>query len=159
MKEEDALHCCFESALAFLACRARTRLEIKQKLRKLGFNNDIINKILEKLREQKLINDLSFANDWKESRIKSNPRSKRLIKYELMAKGISGETAIEAINDLDDSASAYKAGLKKARLLVFLSYEEFRKRLLNYLKWRGFGYRIINSVIEQLWNERENISK
>ena len=148
-----------ESALIFLACRARTGLEIKQKLRKRGFNNDIISKTLEKLRGQKLIDDASFAKDWKESRIKSNPRSKRLIKYELMAKGISGETAIEAINDLDDSANAYKAGLKKARLMVSLSYEEFRKRLLNYLKWRGFSYQIINNVIDRLWNEKENISK
>jgi regulatory protein len=147
---------CYDSALTFLSYRTRSEFEIKQKLRKQGFNEDSIVKVIDRLREQKLVDDLSFAKYWKENRLNSNPKSKRSIKYELMGKGIPGEIALEAINDIDDTANAYKAGLKKARLLFRLDYTEFRKRLLNYLKWRGFSYEIINNVVELLWKEKNN---
>jgi regulatory protein len=158
LTEADVYFRCYDSALTFLSYRARSEFEIKQRLRKHGFNDDIIVRVIDRLREQKLIDDLSFANYWKENRLNSNPKSKRSIKYELIGKGIPGEIALEATSDIDDSANAYRAGLKKARLLFCLDYNEFRKRLSNYLKWRGFSYTTINNVVELLWKEKQKIS-
>ncbi len=157
--ESDLSHRCFDTALRFLAYRPRSELEMKQRLYKHGFREEIINKVLLRLREQKLINDVAFAQYWKESRLSFNPRSRWLIKHELMKKGIPGETADEATGDLDDTANAYKAGFKKARLLSSLDYNEFRRRLFNYLKWRGFNYEIIDHASERLWREKQNLSK
>jgi regulatory protein len=159
LTEADIYRRCYDSALNFLASRPRSELEIKQRLRRNGFNDEIINRVAMRLREQNLIDDIAFAEYWKENRLSSKPRGKRLIKYELLRKGIPGDTVGQAIGDIDDNANAYKAGKRKARLLYSLSYEEFRKRLSNYLKWRGFSYEVIYKVTESLWKEKQNLSK
>jgi regulatory protein len=159
LTEADIYRRCYDLALKFLASRPRSELEIKQRLRRHGFSDEIINRIATRLREQNLIDDIAFAEYWKENRLSSNPRGKRLIKYELLRKGISSDTIGESIGDIDDNVNAYKAGIKKARLLYSLSYGEFRKRLSNYLKWRGFSYEVIDKVTESLWKEKQNILK
>ena len=159
LMESDLYHRCFETALRFLAYRPRSELEIKQRLYRRGFGDDVISRVLVRLREQNLINDVAFAQFWKDSRLSSNPKSRRLIKYELMRKGIAGDAVDKAIGDVDDRDNAYKAGMKKARLLSSLGHEEFRRRLSSYLKWRGFGYEVIDSVSERLWQEKQNFSK
>jgi regulatory protein len=159
LMEADLSHRCFDAALHFLAYRPRSEMEMKQRLHKHGFRDDIISKVLLRLRKKNLINDLGFAQYWKDNRLSLNPRSQRLIKYELIKKGIHGEIADEAIGDIDDSDNAYKAGLKKARLLSSLSYAEFCKRLSNYLRWRGFNYQVIVTVSERLWQEKHSGSE
>ncbi len=157
--EADLSHRCFEAALRFLACRPRSEMETKQRLYRRGFRDDVITRVLARLREQNLINDAGFAQFWKDSRLASNPKSRSLIKYELMRKGIAGDAVDKAIGDVDDIENAYKAGTKKARLLSSLEHDGFRQRLSSYLKWRGFSYQVIDSVTERLWQEKENLVK
>jgi regulatory protein len=159
LMEADLSRRCLDAALRFLTYRPRSELEMKQRLRRRGFRDETISKILVRLREQNLINDAVFAQYWKDSRLSLNPKSRRLIKHELRRKGIYGEVADEATGDVDDSANAYKAGLKKARLMSSLGYEEFRRKLSNYLKWRGFSYGVISSVSERLWQEKQDLLK
>ena len=155
LQEADIFSRGLDSAITFLSYRARSQSEIRQKLHKLGFNNEIIVRVIERLRDENLINDTSFAEYWKENRIKSNYRSKNLIRYELIGKGIPRKIAFDTTNDLDDSSTAYKAGLKRARSLFSADCDEFHKRLSNYLKWRGFSYEVIHTVVEKLWTEKE----
>lgn len=159
LMEADLSQRCFEAALRFLAYRPRSELETRQRLHRRGFRDDVIHKVLVRLREQNLINDAAFAQFWKDSRLSSNPKSRRLIKYELLRKGIPSEAADKAIGELDDIENAYKAGRKKARLLSSLNHDEFRRRMLNYLKWRGFSYEVIDSVTERLWQEKQSFSE
>ena len=157
--EADVYQRCLEVALRFLAYRPRSEREIKYRLRQRGFGSTTIDRVVAKLREQNLINDAAFAQFWKDSRLSSNPKSRRLIKYELMKKGVTTEEADKATGDVDDHVNAYKAGLKKARLLSSLSYAEFCKRLSNYLRWRGFNYQVIVAVSERLWQEKHSGSE
>lgn len=159
LMEADLSRRCFDTALRFLAYRPRSELEMRQRMRRRGFRDDTISKVLVKLKEQNLINDTVFAQYWKDSRLSSNPKSRRLIKHELRRKGIYDKVADEATGDIDDSANAYKAGLKKARLISSMDYEEFRRKMSNYLKWRGFSYGVISSVSERLWQEKLNSLK
>jgi regulatory protein len=53
----------------------------------------------------------------------------------------------------DDSNMAYSAGKKYARRLEHLEREQFNKKLSGFLARRGFSYRDIFPVIEQIWNE------
>ena len=55
--------------------------------------------------------------------------------------------------DIEDAGGAYKAGLKKARLLRQVEYHEFVKRLSSYLARRGYGAEAVNSVTIRLWHE------
>lgn len=159
LQESALYHRCLDAAVGLLAYRPRSELEMKQRLYRRGFREDVITRVLAGLREQNIVNDVAFAQYWKDNRLSFNPRSRRLIKYELLRKGVPTETVDEATSDLDDTANAYKAGLKKARLMSSMDYDEFRRRLSNYLKWRGFSYEVINNISERLWREKQYLAK
>ena len=158
--QESALYRrCLDAAAGLLAYRPRSELELKQRLYKRGFRDDIVVKVLARLSEQNIVNDVAFAQYWKDNRVSFNPRSRRLIKYELLRKGVPSETVDEATRDIDDTANAYKAGLKKARLMSSMSYDEFCRRLSNYLRWRGFSYEVSSNITERLWQEKQDLSR
>lgn len=156
--QADLARYCFDAALQFLSYRPRSEAEVRQRLYRRSFSADAVDKTIIGLKEQNLIDDTVFAQFWKGNRLAFNPRSQQLIKRELRQKGISAETIDEVVGDLDDETSAYKAGQKKARASSTLDYDEFQRRLSAYLRWRGFNYEIINSVVARLWQEQQTAS-
>jgi regulatory protein len=108
---------------------------------------------MDKLKQQRVIDDLSFAEFWKDSREFFSPRSKRLIKLELRRKGVTDEIAERTTSDVDDQAGAYKAAQKKAKSMKSLEFDRFQKKLFSFLHNRGFGYHTIRPVIEKVWAE------
>ena len=155
LEKASLLRGCFDAALRYLSHRPRSEAEVRWRLFRHGFGNNVVNRTISKLKEQELIDDLAFAQFWKDNRMLFSPRSRQLIKLELKQKGIAAEMANEMTKDLDDEASAYKSGLKKARLLTPSDYNEFRRYLSGYLRRRGFGYEVIRSVIVRLWQEQQ----
>jgi len=158
LSQADIFQTCFGAALRYLGYRVRSEAEVKQRLFRRGFDDEVVSKVIVALKEQRLIDDLAFAQYWRDNRLTFSPRSRRLIKSELRRKGIAAETADEVIGDLSDEASAYEAGLKKVRALAALDYSKFRHRMLGYLRWRGFSYEVISSVVERLWQEQQTTS-
>jgi regulatory protein len=159
LREADQFRRCFNSALSYLAYRPRSEAEIKMQLLRRAYVHDIIHKVIIKLKEQGLIDDLAFAQYWKDNRLSFSPRSRRLIKQELRQKGVAVETIDEAIEDLNDEFSAYKAGQRKVRTISTSDYAEFHRRLSNYLRWQGFNYAVIESVSVRLWEERQTAAE
>ncbi len=151
--DTDLYQTCLNTAMNFLGYRPRSEAEVRQRLYRRGFSNDIVSRVLARLKEQKLVDDSAFAKYWTDNRLAFNPRSKRLIKLELRQKGINTETIDEIADELDDEESAYKVGLKKARFLTSLSYDEFCNYLYNYLRRRGFSYDVISCVEARIWSE------
>ena len=151
--DNDLYQTCLSTAMDFLGYRPRSESEVRQRLCRRGFNSNVVGKVLTRLKEQKLIDDPAFAQYWIDNRLAFNPRSKRMIKLELRQKGVDIETIDVVADELDDEDSAYKMGLKKARFLTTLSYEEFCNRLYNYLRRRGFSYDVISCVEARIWSE------
>ena len=58
-----------------------------------------------------------------------------------------------ALAEIDETALAYQAGLKKARQLSTCDWPEFRTKVSAYLARRGFPSGIIASTVSQLWSE------
>ena len=156
LKKDDLFHKCFGAALHYLGYRPRSEAEVRQRLHRRGFNDEVVDKVIVGLKEGGLIDDAAFAQYWRDNRLSFRPRSKRLIKLELRQKGVAIETANEMVKDLDDENAAYEAGLKRARVLSGLDYSEFHSRLSGYLRRRGFDYETIGSAVARLWQERQN---
>ena len=97
---------------------------------------------------------MDFARFWKENRDSFSPRSQWLTKLELRQKGVAGDIIDQVVGTIDDGDSAYRAALSKARRLSRSDYQDFRRRLGEYLKRRGFGYGVINHTVERVWEER-----
>ena len=58
------------------------------------------------------------------------------------------------LDEIDDRGSAYRSALDKARRLPKDDYQTFRRRLGEHLRRRGFGYEVIETTLERVWQER-----
>ena len=77
--------------LRFLSFRPRSEKEIADFLKKKQVDSHNAQKIIDKLKEHKFLNDEEFASWWMEQRTMIKPRAIRVIKMELKQKGISKE--------------------------------------------------------------------
>ena len=150
---------CLNIAYRFLSYRPRSEAEMKERLHRRGFDDSNIEIIINKLKEQNLLDDTAFAQFWKENREMFRPRSQRLTRLELRKKGVADAIIKEVTAESDDMQSAYQAALSKAQRLPKQEYEVFRRRLGDYLKRRGFGYAVISQTVKRIWQELKEADK
>jgi regulatory protein len=72
---------------------------------------------------------------------------------ELRQKGLNEEAVSSAVANVDDEALAYEAAQKKVARYAGLEWNEFRKKLSDFLARRGFSYSVIAPVVTRCWNE------
>jgi len=154
LARSDHFHRCLNVAARYLSYRPRSEFELRKRLLQRGFNGDSIEAVLTKLKEQGLVDDMTFAQFWKDNRESFNPRSQWLTKSELRQKGVAGDIIDQVVDTIDDEDSAYRAAQSKVHNLPLSDYQLFQRRLGEYLKRRGFGYRVINHTVERLWQEQ-----
>lgn len=147
-------------AVKFLSIRPRSEKEIKDYLaKKIAIKNELkfsdaqtsplVGQVIDKLKHYKYINDEEFATWLLNSRLKStSPRSLRLIKAELKAKGISPEIVeIVSQNTPNESEQAKKALSKKTKRWQKLPGLEFKKKAYSYLLSRGYGFDSVRDAV------------
>ena len=156
LTKTDHYHRCLNVAIRYLGYRPRSETEIRQRLQRHGFDSDYAEKVLAQLKEQGLVDDTAFARFWKENRESFSPRSRWLTRLELQRKGLDGDIIDHVVGEVDDSDSAYRAALIRARRLSSPDYQDFRRRLGEHLGRRGFGYEVIKETVERVWKERGN---
>ena len=154
LTKSDQFHRCLNATARYLSYRPRSEFELRQKLHRHGFNGDSIEAVIAKLKEQGLVDDLAFAQFWKDNRESFSPRSQWLTRLELRQKGVADDTIDQVVGAVDDDNSAYRAATSKARGLPLSDYQSFRRRLGEYLKRRGFGYGVIKHAVERVWQEQ-----
>ncbi len=113
----------------------------------------MIEETLERLRKERLADDSQFARVWVENRNTFRPRSRRALSMELRQKGIAEDAIQSALQGVDEESLAYEAARKRVNRLQGLTWDEYRKKLSEYLARRGFPYVIIASTVGRLWNE------
>jgi len=142
----------YDAAARYLSYRPRSEAELKERLCRRGFDDNSIEAVVNKLKEQGLVDDLAFAQFWRDNRQSFSPRSQWLTRRELRQKGVAEEVMNQVVATIDDSDSAYRAALSKARSLSGYDYPQFRQRLGSYLRRRGFNYAVINHTVAQMWS-------
>ena len=155
LARSDHFHRCLNAAARYLSYRPRSESELRERLYRRGFGDDSVEAVIAKLKEQGLVDDIAFAQFWKDNRESFSPRSRWLTKLELRRKGVAEEIMDKVVNTVDDEDSAYRAALSKARSLPLSDYQDFRRRLGDYLRRRGFSYEVINHTVELMWQEQE----
>jgi len=153
LQAEDARERAFQQAMLFLSYRARSESEIRQNLRKHEIPDPVIEQTLERLRQDGLANDKQFAQAWVENRSTFRPRSRRMMAMELRQKGLNDEAVSSAVANVDDETLAYEAAQKRVARYKGLEWNEFRKKLSDFLARRGFSYSVIAPVVTRIWNE------
>ena len=159
LARSDHFHRCMNAATHYLSYRPRSEFELRGRLHQRGFDGDSVEAVIAKLKEQGSVDDTTFAQFWKDNRESFSPRSQWLTKLELRRKGVASDIIDQVVDGIDDDDSAYRAALSKAHSLPLSGHQNFRRRLGEYLKRRGFGYGVINHTLEQLWQELEGKSR
>ena len=146
MNEEKTLQRATSSALHYLSYRPRSESEMRGRLRRKHPEN-VVEAVVERLKEQGLLDDVAFAQAWSQGRVSSRPRSAFLIRRELPGKGVARDTAQAATDTLDDEENAYAAGRRAARPLAGADYATFRRRVWGYLHRRGFTQAVMRHTV------------
>ena len=142
---DDIFNNIYNKSLDLLSRREHSIKEIKEKLLLRFDDKEIVNSVLNKLKENNLVNNARFAEAYVSNRKRKGFGPKK-ISYELLSKGVN-ESVIESI-------IAEEGGWNKSAKLAFI--KKFRdgpssdtKEMLkqkNFLQNRGFGFKEIESV-------------
>ena len=141
--------------MRLLGHRGRTEAEVRRRLAP-RYEPQVIDQVIATLTEQGYLDDAAFAQQWRSNRERRRPRGKSLLRKELLAKGISAETASDALEDFDDLGNAYRAGEGLASRLAGEEFTKFRQRLWSHLQRRGFDGTVIRETIQTLWQDLAN---
>jgi regulatory protein len=153
LQADDSYEAAYQKALHPLNYRPRSSTEVRKNLEKHGYDPEVIEQVLERLGRSGLVNDRQFAQTWVDNRSEFRPRGRRLLNMELRQKGLDDEAIESALSELDEEQLAYQAALKYQRKLQDLPKPDFRRKLAGFLARRGFGYAVIEPVLERVWQD------
>lgn len=156
----DSFEKFYNKSLRFLSFRPRSEKEIRDYLlkprirldKRKKISEEILDKIVARLKKQKFINDEEFTKWWIEQRLKLRPRAWRVIKMELARKGISQEISEPIIQSLEfriqnDLELAKKLAEKRIKRYKDLSKREIYQKMGRFLASKGFNYETIKKVL------------
>lgn len=156
LQAEDQRETAYQRALNLINFRPRTEVEIRQNLRRHNLEEEIIQYVLERLRDSGLVNDAGFAQTWVDNRAELRPRSRRALAFELKQRGVDSAIIEQTLDQVDDSAMAYQAAQRQAHKIKNYEWREFRLKMLRYLAQRGFAYEISAEAARRVWEELQN---
>jgi regulatory protein len=158
IKDSQLYHDTYLAAMRLLNYRMRTRHELVQRLRQKKFATDVIDRVMDKLASLGLIDDSRFAEAFVSEKISSKPVGKRELERKLREKGISRETASNAILPVSDDSTQFELALEaakvKLRSLRKFDSDKREEKLIAFLARRGFDWDIIKKVVHRSAAER-----
>lgn len=138
-------------AINYLSYKMRTEKEVQQKLQDEGYDSECIERTIDELKAIGYINNKLYAQKYVYDRSKLKPKSKKLLRVELMSRGISQEIADEVLDDwkVDESDVAESLVRKKFGKYDLGDMSTIRK-IYMFLNHRGFSGDIIRQVINKV---------
>ena len=148
-----------DRALAMLAFRGRSADELARALVRKGAERPVVQRVIDRLREQGLLDDALFAQAYTRARVLGANHSRRRVQQDLARKGVArdvSDAAIAAVFDeegVDQGALVEAAARKKLRLLATQEPVVRRRRLYAFLARRGYDGHDIRRAMEALGDE------
>lgn len=152
-----ALSAAYKRATAILALRDHSRAELRAKLRERDHEEDVVDDLLGRLEDARLLDDPRFAESFVRSQREGRGSSTADIRRRLREKGVSDEDAAEALADAgDDYPYALQAARKKARSTRGLEPAVRLRRTLGVLARRGFSGGVAQRAVRQALEEEDS---
>lgn len=146
-------------AVRLLAAKPRAVAELRERLlEKLWTNEEIVERVIEKLKEYGYLDDEQYARDVAVAKLRQRPQGKRRLQQAMSQKKLDREIVREAVesayakhpeDELIDTAIE-----KRVRLKGIPSTREDEKKFYDHLMRLGFGYGLINEKLTDLKTKR-----
>ncbi|WP_415847163.1 regulatory protein RecX [Tsukamurella strandjordii] len=137
-----------------LGARDHSRGELRAKLARKGFDEELTERMLDKFTAAGLVDDAAFAQRWVESRHRFSGRGRRALAQELRTKGIGEAEAAAALDTVSRDAEAERAAELVERKLARVEIPDDRterdkltQRLVGMLARRGYHPSLALSVV------------
>ena len=154
-KKENEIDTAKDTAFRFLSYRSRSVLEVKRKLQEKEFSPHTITATLSRLMELGYLNDLEYAVTVARSSVENKQWGPIRIHDALVKKGIAKDiidhTLTEFTKEYDVTRVARLAFDSKFSLKPDqLAEEKTRRKVIGYLKRKGFNWNTILAVIKSV---------
>lgn len=156
--QSDVFHRYYVMAIRYLSYRMRSEQEMRSYLIRKNVKREMIEEIIAKLKDKKLLNDKEFAEAFLHDRILHSSKGPKLIAQELREKGVSQEIIAEVIGNYHYEHQVEKALKLANKHLHRKSNHSYQKRLEQLkikLMQNGFSQDVINDVIAEIQAEIE----
>lgn len=141
-----------KKALAILEKSMNTRKQLKDKLKRNDYNEDVINKVIALLEEYNLVNDYDYAKAYISSY--KNKKSVRVLEFDLEVKGVDRNIIKELISELDVDDVELKnieKFVQRHRDTEGNVPEEKRSKLMTALYRKGYKVDNIKKIIDDIY--------
>lgn len=149
---ESEIEGAYEKALSLLSRQKYTKKAITDKLKAKGYEAEIIDVVVGKLKEYGYISDTTFATSFVNC---NNSKSKRMLEVNLLQKGISREIIKQVLDEnitLESEREKCTEATNK-----YMKNKEMNdatiKKLKAHLLYKGFSFEDINYCIKSLGGE------
>lgn len=136
----------YSRALYLLGFRDYSEKEMQNKL-KLDFTDDAIENTIEKLKEQKLLDDEKFASKYADVLIFEKKFSKKMAVYELTKKGIDKQISESIVDNIDIDEKDQIKDLISRKYKDAYNDEKVKRRAIAFLQRHGYKIHDIFDVI------------
>ena len=150
-----------QRAMSYISRGIKTEFQMRRYLKTLSikkkgswFENirddqlqEILDEVMNKLKEYDYLDDEEFASQFISSRIKNKPRGKRVLVSELISNGVNKDLAERKVDELvedeyDVLRRVYEKKYKEERFTI----RDNKK--IDFLKRKGFDWDLIKRLIE-----------
>ncbi|MFH1381180.1 MAG: regulatory protein RecX [Candidatus Omnitrophota bacterium] len=138
-------------AYRLLGIRARSVKELEGRLLQKRYKGAIVNSVMSALKENKILDDYSFARSWVESRMRNNPKGNTLLRKELRDLGVEASIIEKVLSEEKSEEDALIRALvsQKMKQLEELPKEKAKQKLFTFLARRGFNFEKINEILKE----------
>ncbi|WP_176222071.1 recombination regulator RecX [Tuberibacillus sp. Marseille-P3662] len=153
LKERAELNQIYQLAIHYLSYRMRTIKELGDHLSKKGYDHERVGQVVERLKQEKLLDDAAFAAAFVRSRKNLSNKGPNIILQELRQKGVQRQTAETALSEYpfqDQFDNALKAAQKKWSQQTRKSATERKQQVQAFLLQKGFTHQVIPAVVDEI---------
>lgn len=132
-----------------LTLRARTESEVVDRLARAGYEKPVVAEAVARLKRLRLIDDVAFAREWVEERMRRKGAGPAVLRRELLAKGIDDTTADEVIAQAlpDEVTRATEVAAGLVARMGDLALAKQAARLSGGLARRGFSQEAVEAAL------------
>ena len=157
IREEEFIKC-KSYCLNVVSRGLKTEKEIRNKLYEKSYDEDIVDRAIDFLKEYEFINDERYALMFSKDKILRSGRRK--IEYDLKRKGVDDNIIECSLNSIDEEVelnNAKNTALKKYNLLKNKESDERKiyNKLSTYLLGKGYEYSLIKKVVSNILSNVE----